>query len=77
METKTQNEDKKRVQFDFTEASLARLDALAAEAGSPTRADLVRRALSLYDAYVQAKKRKAEFFFHEADGTQSRVIAVF
>lgn len=45
----TSPEDKTRVCFDFTPAALTALDDLVERTGAPSRAEVVRRALALYD----------------------------
>lgn len=43
---------KVRVQFEFTLEALARLDALKEVTDAPTRAEIVRKALRLYEWFV-------------------------
>ncbi len=54
MATKTQ--EKVRLQFEFTLEALARLDALKEVTDAPTRAEIVRRALRLYEWFVNEAK---------------------
>ena len=41
--------DRLRVQFDFSPDALARLEALQEQAKAKTKADIVRKALSIYE----------------------------
>lgn len=68
---------KKRVQFDFSNESLRRLDNLVLKTGVNTRAELIRRALALYSEILEAEDRKAKVLFREPDGTLIQIVAHF
>ena len=67
---------KKRVHFDFTRAAAARLDELVGITGSSSRAELVRRALALYDEVWAATRNREQtlVFRSKKDGTEREVI---
>jgi hypothetical protein len=69
--------DKKRVQFDFAESSLDKLDDLVARAGVGTRAELIRRALAFYSEVMDAEERKAKVLVRENDGTMIQLVRQF
>ena len=47
---------KKRLQFDFYEEGVERLDYIKELVGASTRAEVFHNAMKLYDAYVHRKK---------------------
>lgn len=57
-----------RVQFDMSPAAVERLDALAADTGAATRAEVVRRALALYDRLLKMETDGAEVRIRRSDG---------
>jgi len=70
-------ENKARVQFDFTKESLNKLDNLVIKTGVSTRAELIRRALSLYSEIVEAENRNAKLVIREKDGTMIQLVPHF
>jgi len=70
-------EEKARVQFDFSRESLEKLDEIVASVGASTRAELIRRALTLYTEVLEAEKRGAKILFREADGTMIQIMPLF
>jgi len=60
---------KKRIQFDVETAELKRIDADKRKANLTTRADLFRRAVSLYRLAINADK-----VFIEKDGKRERIL---
>lgn len=46
---KEENMSKKRLQFDFSDEAVKRLDEIVERIHASTRAEVVRRALKLYD----------------------------
>jgi metal-responsive CopG/Arc/MetJ family transcriptional regulator len=69
--------DKTRVQFDFSNDSLKRLDKLVIKTGATTRAELIRKALALYSEVLDAEERSAKFMFRESDGTLVQLVPHF
>ena len=67
----------KRVQFDFSEQSLQKLDEIVKQVNAATRAEVIRRALTLYTEILEAKQRGAEIHFREADGTHVKLLPLF
>lgn len=70
-------EEKARVQFDFSRESLEKLDEIVANVNASTRAELIRRALTLYTEVLEANKRGAKIFFRESDGTLVQLMPLF
>ena len=70
-------QDPARVQFDFSRESLAKLDEIVSSVNARTRAEVIRRALTLYTEVLEAQNRGAKIFFREADGTMVQVIPLF
>jgi metal-responsive CopG/Arc/MetJ family transcriptional regulator len=70
-------EGKARVQFDFSKESLEKLDEIVTAVKAPTRAEVIRRALTLYTEILEAQNRGAKIFFKESDGTLVQVMPVF
>lgn len=66
-----------RVQFDFSKESLAKLDEIVSSVNARTRAEVIRRALTLYTEVLEAQNRGAKIFFREADGTMVQVMPLF
>lgn len=73
MEPKTRSK-KVRLQFDFSEESLAKFDALAKRMGAHTRAEAFRKVLIFYNEVDEAEQRGAKFMLQEQDGTFTRII---
>ncbi|MFY9493508.1 MAG: hypothetical protein WAP55_03480 [Minisyncoccia bacterium] len=53
---------KTRVQFDFSERALKRLDDLIETTGASSRAEVVRHALQWYDWLVKLYEEGATFY---------------
>ena len=70
-------EEKARVQFDFSRESLEKLDEIVSTVNASTRAELIRRALTLYTEVLEANKRGAKIFFRESDGTLVQLMPLF
>jgi metal-responsive CopG/Arc/MetJ family transcriptional regulator len=66
-----------RVQFDFSRESLAKLDEIVSSVNARTRAEVIRRALTLYTEVLEAQNRGAKMFFREADGTMVQILPLF
>lgn len=60
--------DRVRVQFDMSAVAVARLDAMADDTGAATRAEVVRKALALYDRLLQAEDAGGEVRIRRPDG---------
>jgi hypothetical protein len=65
------------VQFDFSRASLAKLDEIVSLVNATTRAEVIRRALTLYTEVLEAEKRGTKILFREADGTLIQILPLF
>ncbi len=59
---------KVRVQFEFTLEALARLDAMKEVADAPTRAEIVRRALRLYEWFVNEARSDNTIISMDSNG---------
>jgi hypothetical protein len=70
-------QDKARVQFDFSRESLAKLDEIVTVVSAHTRAEVIRRALTLYTEVLDAEKRGAKLFFRESDGSLVQILPLF
>jgi metal-responsive CopG/Arc/MetJ family transcriptional regulator len=70
-------QEKARVQFDFSRESLAKLDEIVSLVSASTRAEVIRRALTLYTEVLEAEKRGAKILFRESDGTMVQIIPLF
>lgn len=73
MKGKPDDKGHRRVQFEFSRQALERFDRLKEDVDVRTRAELVRRALGVFEAYVEAEKRGARPCFREKDGTYSEL----
>ena len=62
--------ERTRVQFDMSAAAVQRLDDLAAETGAATRAEVVRRALALYDRLLKMEAEGTEISARRRDGKE-------
>lgn len=70
-------QDKARVQFDFSKESLTKLDEIVSAVNASTRAEVIRRALTLYTEVLEAEKRGAKIFFREPDGSMIQIMPLF
>ena len=59
---------KTRVQFDFSERALKRLDELTKATGASSRAEAVRHALQWYDWLVRLHEEGATFYAKPKEG---------
>lgn len=66
--------EKRRLQFDFSPESAQRLDALVELTGASSRAEVVRRALQLFDRVVQTQLAGGSVRVMHADRTEERVV---
>ena len=69
--------EKVRVQFDFSKESLYKLDELKEVVNASTRAEVLRRALTVYTELKAAEVRGAKLFFREPDGTLVQLMPLF
>lgn len=60
--------DKHRLEFDFSAAGVAKLDELKKKLDAGSRAEVVRRALALFDYAVGL-----DVYVHKPDGTRERL----
>jgi metal-responsive CopG/Arc/MetJ family transcriptional regulator len=70
-------QNKARVQFDFSKESLAKLDEIKSTVNAATRAEVIRRALTLYTEILEAETRGAKILFRETDGTLIQIMPLF
>ena len=70
-------QDKTRVQFDFSNESLVKLDEIVKTVNATTRAEVIRRALTLYTEVLDAQQRGARMYFREPDGSLVQVLPLF
>ena len=68
---------KARVQFDFSKESLAKLDEIVKTVDATTRAEVIRRALTLYTEVLNAQERGAKIYFRESDGSMVQIMPLF
>jgi hypothetical protein len=71
------SQEKARVQFDFSRESLAKLDEIVMVVNASTRAEVIRRALTLYTEVLEAENRGAKMLFREPDGTLIQIMPLF
>jgi chromosome condensin MukBEF ATPase and DNA-binding subunit MukB len=69
--------EKARVQFDFSKESLDKLDEIVETVNASTRAEVIRRALTLYTEVLAAEQRGAKLFFRESDGQLVQLLPLF
>jgi Arc/MetJ-type ribon-helix-helix transcriptional regulator len=69
--------DKARVQFDFSKESLDKLDEIVKSVDASTRAEVIRRALTLFTEILAAESRGAKVLFREKDGTLIQLMPLF
>jgi metal-responsive CopG/Arc/MetJ family transcriptional regulator len=69
--------DKARVQFDFSKESLDKLDEIVNTINASTRAEVIRRALTLFTEVLAAEKRGAKILFRDSDGTITQIMPLF
>ena len=70
-------QDKARVQFDFSREALAKLDEIVKTVDATTRAEVIRRALTLYAEVLDAQQRGAKICFRESDGSLVQLMPLF
>lgn len=67
---------KRRMQFDFTEDAYRRLEKLTKVSGASSKAELVRRALAMYDRAAQCMKEGGKLVIVTSDGEQKELLFV-
>lgn len=67
---------KVRLNFDFSEESLNKLDEIANTIGAPTRAEVIRRALKLFAKVIEFEKNGATLVV-EKPGERPREISFY
>ncbi|HEV2705900.1 MAG TPA: ribbon-helix-helix protein, CopG family [Pyrinomonadaceae bacterium] len=80
MVKKTSNKgttEKARVQFDFSKEALDKLDEIVEKVNASTRAEVIRRALTLFTEVLAAEQRGAKVLFREKDGTLIQLMPLF
>lgn len=65
---KREEEEKVKVQFEFTLSALARLEAMKIVLGSPTRANVIRNALRVYEWVINEVLADDKLQIIHADG---------
>lgn len=68
---------KARVQFDFSKESLDKLDEIVETVNASTRAEVIRRALTLFTEVLAAEQRGAKILLREPDGTLIQLMPLF
>jgi hypothetical protein len=76
-ENDEKSDSKARVQFDFSKESLEKLDEFVKALNASTRAEVIRRSLTLFTEVMEAEKRGAKLLFREPDGTLIQVMPLF
>jgi|LakMenEpi03Aug12_release.lakeMendotaPanAssembly.Ray.scaffolds.fasta_scaffold953918_2 Arc/MetJ-type ribon-helix-helix transcriptional regulator len=66
----------KRIQFDFSPAAVDKLDEMVSATGAASRAEVVRRALSLYENMLFRQEENTEVFLKKPDGTMVQIMVV-
>ena len=64
---------KQRMQFDFTDDAVAHLDALVARSGASSRAEVVRRALSLFSDVMDEQAKGGRVYVQMLNGDKERI----
>lgn len=67
---------KVRVQFDFSKESLKKLDGLMKSTSAHSRAEVIRKALTLLSEVLDAERRGAQLMLKEPDGTFIRIMTL-
>lgn len=75
-ESKNQN-DKARIQFDFSKESINKLDEIVETVNASTRAEVVRKSLTLFTQLLEAEQRGAQIILKEPDGSYIRLLPLF
>lgn len=70
------SENKVRVQFDFSKKSLSKLDELVEALGAGTRAEVIRRALTIFTELLNAEQRGAALVLREANGKEKELLTL-
>lgn len=65
-----------RIQFELSSDAIDDLDRLVSRSGAATRAEVLRRALSLLATCTEAAERGAELLLKEQDGSRARVLLI-
>lgn len=69
--------EKVRVQFDFNKESLEKLDEIVKTINASTRAEAIRKALTLLTELIDAEGRGAKMMLREKDGTLVQIMPLF
>lgn len=64
---------KTRVTFDFMPEAYARLGELQTKTGASSKAEVVRKALSLYDTFLQYQDNGGGFLLRNSEGKEIQI----
>lgn len=67
---------KARVQFDVSKKSLEKLDQLVEALGAGTRAEVIRRALTVFTELLNAEQRGATLVIRDANGKEKELLTI-
>jgi hypothetical protein len=63
-----------RVQFDMGKESVERLDRIRERTAASSRADVIRRALGLYQYVLEELEDNAVLYFEKKGGEKTRIV---
>jgi hypothetical protein len=69
-------DNKKRLQFDFAQPAVERLDFLVDKLNATSRAEVVRRALELLDSLLEWKNNGGEVVLKSKNGEEKYLFFV-
>jgi metal-responsive CopG/Arc/MetJ family transcriptional regulator len=66
--------EKKRIQLDFSPLAADKLDELVESTGSASRAEVVRRALALFDKVWTSQLEGGTLFIRDGQGGEQNLL---
>lgn len=67
---------KVRMQFDFAPIAVTELDRLVDETGAASRAEVIRRALAVFDLMMSYKKTGGKVILQDAEGKETALLII-
>jgi hypothetical protein len=66
--------EKKRLQFDFTESAVKSLDIIVERTGAATRAEVIRRALAVFDIITHDLSSGSRLILRDKAGNERELL---
>jgi predicted transcriptional regulator len=70
------SQNKKRLQFDFSDEAVERIDFIAEKMNASSRAEVIRRSLEILDNIIKWKESGGELILKEKNGKEKTIVVL-